>query len=161
MKSTHSLSPSRSIRLAPPGVIRGKRCCDILSGLSSCTFAFQVGGSSRVYLRPCRPCHEVRLSLLLLQLFLRVLIADVRCFVLLFVVSALELAIAAAASLSSWIFMGDSDTCRARQTRCCFPVSGTVFAVQPRRVLRQDLGVPVLELRGVAPVVDFDRLISL
>ena len=54
-----------------------------------------------------------------------------------------------------------SDTCRARQTRCCFPVSGTVFAVQPRRVLRQDLGVPVLELRGVAPVVDFDRLISL
>ena len=43
MKSTHSLSPSRSIRLAPPGVIRGKRCCDILSGLSSCTFAFQVG----------------------------------------------------------------------------------------------------------------------
>ena len=32
-------------------------------------------------------------------------------FVLLFVVSALELAIAAAASLSSWIFMGD--TCGA------------------------------------------------
>ena len=42
-----------------------------------------------------------------------------------------------------------------------FPVSGTVFAVQPRRVVRQDLGVPVLEVRGIAPVVHYDGLISL
>ena len=35
------------------------------------------------------------------------------------------------------------------------------FAVQPCRVVRQDLGVPVLEVRGIAPVVHCDRLISL
>ena len=37
-----------------------------------------------------------------------------------------------------------------------FPVPGTIFAVQPRRIVRQDLGVPVLEVRGVAPVVHYD-----
>ena len=37
------------------------------------------------------------------------------------------------------------------------PVTGTVFAVQPRRVVRQDLGVPVLEVRGIAPVVWFSK----
>ena len=41
------------------------------------------------------------------------------------------------------------------------PVSGTFFAIEPRRVVRQDLGVPVLEVRGIAPVVHCDRLISL
>ena len=40
-------------------------------------------------------------------------------------------------------------------------MSGTFFAVEPRRVVRQDLGVPVLEVRGIAPVVHCYRLISL
>ena len=82
VKSTHSLSPSRSIRLAPPGVIRGKRCCDILR-IVQLYFCF----SGRMALHVCVCDHVVHATRYDCDFFLcnllRVLIADVRCFVLL------------------------------------------------------------------------------
>ena len=40
------------------------------------------------------------------------------------------------------------------------PVSGLGFAVQPRRVVRNDLGVPGFELRRVVSVVHVDGLVA-
>ncbi len=56
---------------------------------------------------------------------------------------------------------GSSANARSVRDEVLLPVPGTFFAVQPRRVVRQDLSVPVLEVRGVAPVVHCARLISL
>ena len=96
MKSTHSLSPSRSIRLAPPGVIRGKRCCDILR-IVQLYFFF----SGRIALHVCVCDHVVHATRYDCDCFLcnllRVLIAKVR-FVFFCAVSASGSTMFAAAS---------------------------------------------------------------